>query len=178
MDSEAAQRIAALEAQVVALEEKISEMNGLLHHHRVQERVLRRKEQVLNATLDSAADGILAVDNKGRIIFSNRQFARMWHIPPDLAESGDDSELLQFVVEQLANPNEFVQKVNELYHSAEESSDRLIFKDGRIFDRHSLPLLLEEGRVGRVWTFRDATPRDRITPRPTAIQLREQTSQV
>lgn len=124
---------------------------------------LRRMETILHATLDSAADGILAVDEKGHVIVSNRQFAKMWRIPPDLIEAGDDNELLNFVLGQLAHPEAFLAKVRELYQSYQASSDTLQFKDGRVFARYSQPLVVDDKLYGRVWTFRDMTASGTVT---------------
>lgn len=144
-------------AELAELREKVAALEALAEKHKQRERMLRQKEEVLHATLDSAADGILAVDESGRVIFSNKQFAHMWRIPPDLIEAGNDNELLEFVLDQLENPEEFLSKVRELYQSFRSSVDTLRFRDGRVFERHSRPLVLENKLAGRVWTFRDVT---------------------
>ena len=43
----------------------------------------------------------------------------------------------------------------------EESYDLIEFKDGKIFERHSLPQKIEDKIVGRVWSFSDVTDRKR-----------------
>ena len=121
------------------------------------ERQVLENEARLQATLESAADGILAVDNSGRVTHSNRRFAELWRIPPALMEGGSDKELLDHVSAQLADPGAFVRKVRELYDSDEFSMDALTFKDGRIFERYSLPMIVAGERIGRVWSFRDIT---------------------
>jgi len=125
------------------------------------EELLRNSEERLRATLESTADGILAVDDKGHVIFANRRFAEMWHIPPDLIEEGSDEELLAFVLEQLVDPEGFLAKVRELYASLRDDFDTLLFRDGRAFERYSRPLTREDRIIGRVWSFRDATERRR-----------------
>ena len=45
---------------------------------------LRSTLSLLNATLDSTADGILVVDLDGRISSVNRRFAQMWDMPADV----------------------------------------------------------------------------------------------
>lgn len=51
---------------------------------------LRYSNAVLNASLESTADGILVVDNAGRIIFFNGKFLELWQIPAGIASSGED----------------------------------------------------------------------------------------
>jgi signal transduction histidine kinase len=54
-----------------------------------------------------------------------------------------------------------MQKVKHLYEVQDEiSSDEVILKDGRSFDRYSAPMLGASGKYyGRVWYFRDITER-------------------
>src|SRR5207249_11009598 len=57
-------------------------------------------------------------------------------------------------------PDQFLAKVKELYRTDREDFDTLHFKDGRLFERFSRPLL-DDGFVdGRVWSFRDVTERE------------------
>lgn len=118
---------------------------------------MEKGKEELQTTLEATADGILAVDNNGKIIFSNRRFSELWRIPPSLVAGGDDQALLDFVVDQLINPNTFTQKVRELYGSDVVDMDTLLFKDGRIFERYSFPMTRGGVHYGRVWSFRDVT---------------------
>ena len=124
---------------------------------------LRSTLSLLTATLDSTADGILVVDADGRITQHNARFAQMWHIPESMLTSRDDEAVLAFVLDQLIQPDLFTAKVQELYANPEaESDDILLFKDGRVFDRHSLPQRVGNEVVGRVWSFRDVTDHNRL----------------
>jgi diguanylate cyclase (GGDEF)-like protein/PAS domain S-box-containing protein/putative nucleotidyltransferase with HDIG domain len=117
---------------------------------------------LLKSTLDSSADGVLVVDLNGKIVSSNRRFSELWRIPEKLASTKNDNELLNFVLDQLVDPQTFVAKVRYLYsHPTEESFDTIIFKDGRVFDRLSIPQMIERQVVGRVWNFRDVTQNKR-----------------
>ena len=124
---------------------------------------LRSTLSLLTATLDSTADGILVVDTDGKISQSNARFAEMWRIPEDVLAAGDDEVALGAAVEQLRYPHAFMSKVHELYaHPEAESDDILTFKDGRVFERHSLPQRIDGQVVGRVWSFRDVTDQHRL----------------
>ncbi len=114
----------------------------------------------LQTTLDSTADGVLVVDREGKIVFFSKQFAKMWKIPERILESKDDDKALTFVLDQLEDPESFLNKVRELYaHPEAESFDTLEFKDRRIFERYSRPHILKNEIIGRVWSFRDVTRR-------------------
>ena len=124
---------------------------------------VRSALSLLTATLNSTADGILVVDNSGKIAQFNARFAEMWCIPEGILASRDDDAALQFVVNQLRHPDAFVSKIQELYaHPESESDDILTFKDGRVFERHSLPQRIGGEVVGRVWSFRDVTDHHRL----------------
>jgi PAS domain S-box-containing protein len=123
------------------------------------EDVLRTTESSLQAVLQSTADGILAVGNQNEVLYTNERFAEMWRIPQAVLDSKDDNILLQCVLDQLVDPQKFVKKVHELYMSEEKGFDTLLFKDGRVFERLTNPLLFGTELRGRVWSFRDVTTR-------------------
>jgi PAS domain S-box-containing protein len=112
---------------------------------------------LLHSILESTADGILVVDDEGRTVYANARFTEMWKIPPDLLATRSDDELLRFVLDQLIDPEAFLAKVRELYQTSREDLDTLDFKDGRVFERYSRPLLSSGNLAGRVWSFRDVT---------------------
>ncbi|MFQ6673730.1 MAG: PAS domain S-box protein [Fidelibacterota bacterium] len=121
---------------------------------------ITKHHALLQAQQESTIDGILVIDPKGSVISYSHRFLDIWNIPRDLAESGSDDELLEYVVDQLVDPDEFLRKVEHLYKHPDEESlgDIIEFKDGRVLSRNSVPVKDSEGRVyGRMWQFRDVT---------------------
>ncbi len=140
----------------------------VLSGHDVTERVaaeeaVRSTLSLLEATLDSTADGILVVSREGRITNFNRRFAEMWRVPGELLDARDDDAVLRSVLGQLADPDAFLRKVEDLYADLDaESYDMIAFTDGRVFERFSRPQRVDGDVVGRVWSFRDLTERKRL----------------
>lgn len=141
-------------------------LNDMAAAQQVAQGKVWRTLSLLEATVDSTADGILVVDGEGRVTRTNRRFAEMWRIPQELIDAGEDDALLAFVLDQLVDPDGFLAKVHALYQQPEaESEDILVFKDGRFFDHRSRPQRLGEEIIGQVWCFRDITERKRAEDR-------------
>ena len=126
--------------------------------------ILRRRVQsrteIIRATLESTADGILVVDSNGKVVTSNYKFQEMWGVPPALMLQGDDRKLIKYILDQLSQPEAFLAKVRDLYSNVEVKSDDVVeLKDGRVFERHTEPQRLHGRLVGRVWGFRNITER-------------------
>jgi PAS domain S-box-containing protein len=113
---------------------------------------------LLKATLESTEDGLLVVDLSGKIVQFNQKFVEMWRIPDEILATGSDSKALNYVQNELNNPESFLENVKHLYSEPEATSfDMLEFKDGRFFERYSQPQVINGKSVGRVWSFRDIT---------------------
>jgi len=132
-----------------------------------------RLDPLLRGVLDAACDGILVVDSDGRIVTWNRRFMEMWKIPSNILQAGDDANALAFVLDQLKDPAHFVTRTMELYADPRrECYDVLEFKDGRVFERYSPAAAPgREKTFGRVWSFRDVTPREKDAERERTLSL-------
>src|SRR2546429_7598161 len=89
------------------------------------ERDLRETLSLLNATFEATADGILVVDLAGHILSFNRKFAELWRIPDSILETKDAPQTIAFVLEQLADPQGFLNKVRDLYARTRSFGARL-----------------------------------------------------
>jgi len=128
------------------------------------EEELKFRNIILSTQQETSLDGILVVDKDGKMSSFNQRFVDMWGIPPDIMESRSDERALKWVCNnKLADPEQFIARVNYLYdHQNEKSQDVFALVDGRILERYSAPMLEPTGKnYGRVWYFRDITERKR-----------------
>jgi len=129
-------------------------------HRAAADANLRDAMSLLTATLESTADGILVMGVDGRVAGFNEQFLSMWSLPPEILEADSDAPAMRMVMEQVADPVPFTARLGELQEDpAAESHDVVELRDGRTFERYSRPQRVGEKIVGRVWSFRDVTPR-------------------
>lgn len=121
---------------------------------------LERSISLLRATLESTADGILVVNNHGKIVSFNRKFVEMWCISEPIIALQYEKQVLASVLAQVKRPKSVLKKVRELHNQPDaESHDVLEFKDGKFLECYSQPQKIAEKSVGRVWSFRDVTKR-------------------
>ncbi|MGH7504826.1 MAG: PAS domain-containing protein, partial [Longimicrobiales bacterium] len=114
---------------------------------------------LLEAQGEASIDGILAVGPDGRLLSFNRRFAEMWGIPEDVVASRSDDEAIQAVLANVADPDAFVTRIQELYRQPDLiGRDEIALRDGRVFDRYTAPIRGDDGsHYGRIWWFRDIT---------------------
>jgi PAS domain S-box-containing protein len=139
---------------------------------RQSERAFRDSASLLQATLDSTADGIMAVDLKGRIVELNLQLMKMWQIPERLIDPPQSEEILTFALKYLEEPDRMRARLREIYAQPDaESKDVAILRDGRVFEVYSQPQRTGGETVGRVWSCRDVTESRRLEKERARLQI-------
>jgi PAS domain S-box-containing protein len=113
------------------------------------------KSQLLTI-LEATADGILAIDNKAKLIHYNQKFLQLWNISREQIAAFDDFRLVTFMAEQLSNPESFWQQVRqESSHPMLNGHGFVEFKDDRVLERYSSPQEMAGEIVGRVVSYRE-----------------------
>jgi PAS domain S-box-containing protein len=142
-----------LRQQASALATMVVERDGLNSD-------LQHALAVHQSIINTIGDALLVIGRDGRIMHVNRAFKQLWGASDELIAAGDDTKVLDWVLRQLAEPDVFVAKVEELYATPMASSDDVILlNDGRVVERYSHPHIISSVILGRIWGFRDITTR-------------------
>jgi PAS domain S-box-containing protein len=132
----------------------------------------QRSLSMLQAVLESTDAGILAVDTNGNVCHYNHKFVEMWglsasqenlHRSPTSQIEKSIATAFPFAKEQLKDPQGFLQNAIEVSADPDtQISEILEFKDGKVIELNSLPSKVGANTVGRVWSFRDVTDRQKV----------------
>jgi PAS domain S-box-containing protein len=116
---------------------------------------------LVEATLESTADGMLVADKSGDAVTFNRRFLELWGITDSVVFSG--SGAIDRFCEPLLSPHPDHLSLSRELDDAEqaERDEVLTLRDGRVFERYSRPRRIGTAIEGRVWSFRDVTERVR-----------------
>ncbi|MDF5732245.1 MAG: ATP-binding protein [Rhizonema sp. PD38] len=141
---------------------KLKYVNQQLSHERAEFQWVKAKLEnslsLLQATLESTTDGIIAIGYDGDIVSLNQKFVQMWQIPDSMIASLDHNQYLSFYKDQVKNAKICCRDIYLVdNHRDFEICDTLELKNGRIFKRYSKSLRLGEEIIGVVWSFRDIT---------------------
>jgi diguanylate cyclase (GGDEF)-like protein len=123
---------------------------------------LQKSLTALNATFDATGEIILALDNTGRLLKSNKMGKELL---PDIAKYEGKPQAIswQNVRKMLLNPWHLSEMTDALQKEpSAHINGTLHFTNGRIFEYHSLPQLQNNTLIGRVWCLRDATEEKKI----------------
>lgn len=138
----------------IALVMGISLLLAAFAIHSMRERILRQG-QIIRATLDATADGILLADPHGRFLLCNTKFREMWMLPDGLDPRNDTQGTVSHMKSLLLDPS-----ICEGLCASTDVPPRtllLALRDGRYFELHVEQHRLNRAVTGRVFGFRNIT---------------------
>lgn len=124
---------------------------------KLTENELYKKNNELRTIMESTADGIIVMDNKGRLLYANKRFCSLWNISPDLIEEKDTYSIIYEVFYQLKYNKNHIKLIKEIHNSDATLNHFLYFRDKKIYEFYSCPIRNKEVISGRLYSFRDIT---------------------
>jgi len=122
---------------------------------------LSRSNAFLNAQKEIEEDGVLMVDNQGRIIAYNQLFREMWQMD-DMTLLNSEHHLLAHLLHKSKLPEPLIQAIEAMYQHPEDTLRLRSEFGGRIFDCYARSVYSPTGYFyGVSWFFRDITDRIR-----------------
>jgi signal transduction histidine kinase len=117
------------------------------------------QDAIMRATLDSATEGILIMDNERRVVAINKRFAQLVQLQNDgEVMMRDYSVLGAMAVRSVKSAEVVLARINGVYAGDATLRDEVEMLDGSVIDWSSVPVRTPDGtRVGRVSFFRDVT---------------------
>jgi len=130
---------------------------------------------LVRATLECATDGIVMLDEGGKVTGFNENFLKMWGIPREAMSAVDHLQLLEMSCHRFRDPGQFLARIEDISAaSLPEGFDLLALADGSMVEQYSRIQFVDERNVGRVWSFRDVTERKRAEEERKQLLEREQ----
>ncbi|OCL26111.1 hypothetical protein U472_08835 [Orenia metallireducens] len=127
-------------------------------------------KDIIVGMLESSHDGIVVVDKK-KIIYKNERFVEMVNFPEELWEENNALKLVNYIKKELVNPDKFIAVFRRVNKSFTKDITYLNFKDDRVWEMISYPLIIDEELQGEVWNFRDISKFERLK---SDLKIKEQ----
>ncbi len=129
-------------------------MNELDRRTEAEQR-LRSVNSLFSVILEAMADGIVAVDEQGRIVACNTRYLELWGLTTHDQDHGNFMHFTLLAV-KVRDPKWFLEQNDKLLRApTSELIECLVLRDGRFFEWTSRPQRVQDKVVGRISTFRD-----------------------
>jgi len=153
-----------------ALTKKWQVMSELKKHEEHLENIIAQRTYSLNeslslirTTFESSIDGILVVNNEGKVIDFNSKFVELWNIPSQVMKKSSYNDVLNYISEKLKVSKNFNNTLKDNHEVKTESSCNKVFlKNGSVYEQFFMPQQLDDVTIGKFWRFRDITEKYKV----------------
>ncbi|MBI5283150.1 MAG: PAS domain S-box protein [Candidatus Solibacter usitatus] len=124
----------------------------------------QRTTALLSVLLDNIHTAVMVVDDRRRILMTNRAFCEMFGgtASPDDFLDADCLEVAGRCQPLFLEPAKFLERLREVLRSrAPVLEEELLLADGRIIERDYVPMMVDRLYAGHLCMFRDVTERKR-----------------
>ncbi len=102
-----------------------------------------------------ASYGVLLINSQRQISGLTPSLLQIWNLPEVIVRSLSEKLALECASEQFDNPHVFLKDMTEIYEQTQlEIHEKAEMRDGRILERYSKPLWVNEVYAGRLWIFK------------------------
>lgn len=162
IDSERKLRLQQKEAEVrnAELEMTRKSMINLLEDLDVERAKIEMERNRFEAVLQSVSEGIMMVDKNGKAVLVNKGFEKMFNLLGRELVGKDPSFYTNLAEKYFKNPEDYNAWVEEAYDKTitREEEWETSSKPPKYIRRFTTPVRgYRNARIGRIWTFRDAT---------------------
>jgi PAS domain S-box-containing protein len=145
-----------LERSIESSSREMQQLYQDLKQRTESERV--EQDAIMRATLESATEGIVIVDNERRVVAMNRRFTELTRLETDEAMMQDYRVLAAAAARSVKTVDIVLPRIKGAYEADATLRDEIEMLDGSVLDWSSVPVRTPDGtRVGRVSFFRDVT---------------------
>ncbi|MBD3172833.1 PAS domain-containing protein [Candidatus Bathyarchaeota archaeon] len=116
------------------------------------------RELILESQLELTESGVSVINKQDKIVYWNRSFLEIFDFKEKDVENKPHGKVFEKTIEKLENPDEFKETMNKTYRDPKhQGTDITRFKNGKIIERKTTPLLKDGRYYGRIWYFTDLT---------------------
>jgi two-component system cell cycle sensor histidine kinase/response regulator CckA len=141
------------------------------------ERQLREARAIHQTVIEATADGIAVTDESGCVRSMNQRLIEMFRVPAEIRTQRRFSRWAEWGVTQATDPATALANYRAAASSTCALTAIIEFTDGRVFERHAAPLIVDGRLAGHVWCYRDLTPSVRADEERRRLEAQVQHAQ-
>jgi len=137
--------------------EQIENLKELTHN-------LEHSLSLTQATLESTQEGIIVLDQQGKVVMCNKIFQNLWNVSRETINKIGSDEFLKQLSIQVEDSAFFIKVMTDAIHQQNpENAKKWKLKSGKILELYICPQYLHDKIVGSVCSFRDITELEKLT---------------